>query len=592
MKKKRRKKRCGLLVFFLVLFFGGGVAFYIYGKTITTTTATNIVKVGKVDVELHMETHDAKTISSGSIISNVVTVENIGQYPAYVRMYIKKHWEITESGAKLTQAQISSKYSALSEKAIDINLATGWTKGAENASYPGYDCYYYNEVVSTEKKGTDAIHFSDFYQLRVEETENDGGITNELLIEFTKNGAKVDGYYSVIVEAIQADRNIPITSNGVITGWDEEPSDKVDLPSLDEGIKNEKPSGEVDFKSENAVITNASEFIKIDHLLPGETEARKITVGNSSNLTLPIYVYAESSEGFADYSHMQKEWLRQLQLVIMKEDGKVLYNNSLYKPNSDELMLSKYNPVLIGNFTPGAKENLYVFVSCPATWTQGDVDVVVNWLFASQKAVPTKEPSSGGGAAIIITKIPTDTEKPAMETEIPVVTDVPEETVLVITDVPKETETVRESNPPLVTGEPIRPMETGVIITDSPIYEVEDTIAPATVSPTENVHIAEIPKTEQPDATKSSVTVTPKGTKKPTKKPKVTESPVPETDLNEETSSDNVIGRTSTPKESSEVGAVYPTKTGDATPIVIWLAVFMVSFVGMTSAIIAYRKCR
>jgi len=40
-----------------------------------------------------MATHNAGVIVPGeTAISNTVTVENVGNYPAYIRMFVKKHW--------------------------------------------------------------------------------------------------------------------------------------------------------------------------------------------------------------------------------------------------------------------------------------------------------------------------------------------------------------------------------------------------------------------------------------------------------------------------------------------------------------------
>lgn len=608
MKKKRRKKRYGIFAFFLVLFFWGGVAFYVYGQVDTTTTATNVVNVGKVDVELGMEEHDAGQIAAGDMISNIVEVENVGNYPAYVRVFVKKYWKIKENGQELTQEQIATKYPALSVNAIDIQLEYGWTKGDGSSSYPGYECYYYNMNLAGSMGRGMPIRFSGSYTLKTEQTTGDGGITNDLLTAFTKNAATVDGYYEVIVEAIQADTCIPETSTVdgevMITNWNDVPNDNVPNTEIVPN-PNADPDGVVNFKSENTEITNASAFLTMKDLVPGKAEGKKVKIQNTSDRTLPIYVYAESSEAYDSLDETEKEWLQQLQLVIEKEDGKVLYQNSLYKPNSEEAMLSKYNPVLIGNFDPNTSQNLYVYIYCPASWEQGDVEVKVDWIFASQKSVPTKAPSGGGGGAVIITtKPPVVTEEPVIETEIPKITEapataVPKDTEPVVTDVPKETDRVKETEPPIVTEAPTAPVETGVVITDSPVYEGKETIVPVTKAPTIETPVQDIPTvteynpvaTAKPTAKRTAKPVA-KVTKEPTQKPKVTESPVPDYYLDGNNPADNVPRRTSTPKEDTTVKDVYPTKTGDATPIVVWLALFVVSCMGMCVTFTTYQRRR
>lgn len=111
-------------------------------------------------------------------------------------MFVKKHWEISEGGVKLTQEAIATKYPKLSVDAI-------------------------------------AIQFSDSYQLKTEQTTGDGGITNELLVNFTKNSAKVNGYYEVIVEAIQADTCIPVKNGeNKIVNWNNMPDSFATMPPV------------------------------------------------------------------------------------------------------------------------------------------------------------------------------------------------------------------------------------------------------------------------------------------------------------------------------------------------------------------------
>lgn len=593
MKKKRRKIRYSFLVFFCVLFFGGGIALYVYGQTTTTTTtATNTVTVGKVDVELAMATHNAGVIVPGeTAISNTVTVENVGNYPAYIRMFVKKHWEITEKNATLTPEQIADKYAELSVDAIDIQLKEGWNKGENSSSYQGYECYYYNKVVDVTANGVDAICFSDSYQLKVEETEGDGGITNELLLKFTKNGAKVDGYYSVIVEAIQADTCIPILDENVtdkIIGWNDTPSTfaPVSTVSIDPSAT---PAGVVNFTSENTEITDADSFITVDSLLPGKTEERVVEIKNTSDSMLPVYVYAESAEQWDNLKEEEKEWLEQLQLVIGKEDGTVLYQDSLYKPNSDEPMLSENNPILIDNFSPNTSQKLYVSISCPASWTKGDVRVKVNWIFASKKALSTKKPSNPSN---IGTNVPSVTEEPVIETDIPEttfepVTDVPEETPMVTTDPTDST------NTPIISE---MPSETGVVVTESPL-DGDKTLAPDVELPTTQPPDTQLPDTQPPASEMPAITddnvITPEpssdtggltsegpNTSVPSSSPKVSNP------------SSDVPNKTSTPKQPTKVEELYPTKTGDVTPIVVWLALFVVSCIGMISVAIVWRRQR
>lgn len=560
MKKKRRRKRYGLLAFFFVLFFGGGIAFYVFAASNSTTTATNTVEVGKVEVELDMTNHDAGVIGPGSV-SNPVSVANTGNYSAYIRMFVKKHWEITEGGVQLTQEQIFNKYPNLSVSAIAIQLKEGWTQGVTSSLYPGYECYYYNEAVPSGKsRAMSVVPFSDSYCLKTEETPGDGGITNELLTRFSRNGAKVDGYYEVIVEAIQADTCIPVVNGeNQIVNWNDIPDTSAPMPtvSFDPAAT---PVGAVSFNSENTEITNADSFITMNNLVPGTTEERVVEIKNTSEQTLPVYVYAETAEEYDSLTDDQKEWLEQLQLVIGLKDGTILYQNSFYKPNSNEPMLSKDNPILIGNFPSNTSENLYVAIHCPASWTKGDVQVKVNWIFASKKAVYDSTPSPS-----------------VVESEAPIVivTDAP-----VVTEMPSES----PSDPPSE-----QPRETNVIVTEHPNWEEEETVPPATEQP----QLTEQPQPENTDM----VTEEPVPTPKPTEgiKPMASKDPdnlAPVETLEGDWPSDKVPKRTSTPKQPTKVEEVHPTKTGDLTPIIVWLVLFVVSCIGMISAFAGYRKRR
>lgn len=588
MKKKRRKKKYGVLVFFFVLFFGGGIAFYVYGQTDTTDTATNVVTIGNVDVELTMETHDAGEITPQDKIDNIVSVKNIGNYPAYIRMFVKKHWEITEGGKELTQGEIAEKYPELSINAIDIQLEDGWTKGESSSLYDGYECYYYNNPVPGAKARWNVTQFSDSYELKTEEITGDGGLTNELLTTFTKNGAKVYGYYEVIVEAIQADTCIPVTTEVEveekvekrITDWNDIPDTSAPMPTVSINPV-ATPAGVVNFNSENAEIDNADSFVKIDHLVPGKMDGRVVGIKNTFSKTLPVYVYAESAEPYDELTVDQKEWLEQLQLIVSKENGTILYQDSLYKHNSDKPMLSKENPIKIDDLDPNESQNLYVAVYCPASWTKGDIEVKVNWIFASKKALPSKtqKPSGGGGGPVItITDAPIVTEEPVMETEVP--EDTPLATaILEVTDTPVVTQMPSES-----------PWETMVVVTDSPVWEGKETMTPDTQVPITQPPDTQPPESEMPAVTDDNVIVPEPtsdtgglvseepNTHEPSYSPKVIHP------------SDDVPKKTSTPKQPTKVEELYPTKTGDVTPIVVWLVLFVVSCIGIISVAIVWRK--
>lgn len=579
-------------MFFFALFFGGGIALYAYGQTDTSNTATNIVNIGKVEVELAMETDNANTITPGdNTIANEIKVSNTGNYPMYVRVFVKKYWEIKKDGVALSTQEISNdtvyQQLAASKDAIAIHLGNGWIEGVNSNSE--YDvCYYYNRVVNIDENDEDvnnkkAILFSDSYQVK----EGTDGITNDMLLYFSKNEVNVFGNYKVYVEAIQADTCIPVISEvnsmDMITNWNESADDSAHAPTISID-PNASPEEEVNFTSENAEITNADDFIHIEDLLPGQTEEKVVEIKNTSNQKLPVYVYAETAEDYNSLTDDQKKWLQQLQLIVTKQDGQTLYNDSLYKSNSRGARFSSNNQIEIGELSPGEREKLYIAIHCPASWSKGNVQVKVNWIFSSKKAIPdpTKRPSGGGGGGpiIIVTNTPVVTEEPVMETEVPE-TDTPEPTK-VPEDTPSPTATLEVTATPMVTQVPSeKPNEPDVVVTEEPDWEEveEETTEPATPKPTNQITEVPSPTLEATDG------VQPLESKEP-------DNVKPVETLEEDPNSDERPRRTSTPKLPTTVEEVYPTKTGDATPIVVWLVLFVVSLVGTISAFTAYRKRR
>lgn len=575
-------------MFFFALFFGGGIALYAYGQTDTSNTATNIVNIGKVEVELAMETDNANTITPGdNTIANEIKVSNTGNYPMYVRVFVKKYWEIKKDGVALSTQEISNdtvyQQLATSKDAIAIHLGNGWIEGVN--SNLEYDvCYYYNRVVNIDENDEDvnnkkAILFSDSYQVK----EGTDGITNDMLLYFSKNEVNVFGNYKVYVEAIQADTCIPVISEinsmDMITNWNESADDSAHAPTISID-PNASPEEEVNFTSENTEITNANEFINIEDLLPGQTEEKVVEIKNTSNQKLPVYVYAETAEDYNSLTDDQKKWLQQLQLIVTKQDGQTLYNDSLYKSNSRGARFSSNNQIEIGELSPGEREKLYIAIHCPASWETGGVQVKVNWIFSSKKAIPdpTKRPSGGGGSVIIVTNTPIVTEEPVMETEVPV-TDMPEPTETPeVTLLPTATLEVTAS--PIVTQIPTeKPEETSVVVTETPDWdeEEEETTEPVTPEPTKRVTEVPSPTAEATDE------IQPLKSEEP-------DNVEPIETLEPDLTSDERPRRTSTPKLPTIVEEVYPTKTGDATPIVVWLVLFVVSWIGMFVAFTAYRK--
>lgn len=271
-------------------------------------------------------------------------------------------------------------------------------------------------------------------------------------------------------------------------------------------------------------------------------------------------------------------------MIVAKKDGTILYKDSLYKQNSKEPMLSKENPILIDNFPANNSQNLYVALHCPASWSEGDIKVKVNWIFASSKAIPTntKKPS-GDDPVIITTNTPMITEEPVQGTKVPE-PDTPEPDMPEPTKVPEVSPspaaTLEVTVSPMVTLTPSeKPEVSSVVVTEEPDWEEEESDSTETAKPENAYKVTEEP-VSTPKATDDGKTM----------ESEETDGPI-ET-LEPDLTSDERPRRTSTPKLPTTVEEVYPTKTGDATPIVVWLVLFVVSLVGTISAFTAYRKRR
>lgn len=103
-----------------------------YAYYTKTATATNVITTGGVDVTLHETCADGTvypsapiTILPGDVVSKIVTVENTGGHPAYLRI-------------RLTPGVNDSNLTAADCIQLDINQEN-WTKIG--------DYYYYNTVL-------------------------------------------------------------------------------------------------------------------------------------------------------------------------------------------------------------------------------------------------------------------------------------------------------------------------------------------------------------------------------------------------------------------------------------------------------------
>lgn len=167
-------KRIGILLFGIVaivaLLANGTLAYYTASEK-----ATNVITSGNVDLEIHEKTIEGKDfpkdgveVMPGDIVSKIVTFENTGNHPLYLRV-------------KLTKGVDDAELTA--EECLDIDInATDWTYK------DGY--YYYNTALKSDQ------------------------ITTPLFTEVSINGKHVDNNYlgkmfslNITAYAVQSEHN-------------------------------------------------------------------------------------------------------------------------------------------------------------------------------------------------------------------------------------------------------------------------------------------------------------------------------------------------------------------------------------------------
>ena len=132
-----RKKKIGVMVLSFLL-FGFGIFFVVRAaNTSPSAEATNVVTIGSVQIALHMEKESVGKIEAEHDITNKISVENTGKYPAYLRIKVTKEWKAYHSDSALDSAELE-KITLPNVDSIRINLESDWKQVIENG-----ECYYY-----------------------------------------------------------------------------------------------------------------------------------------------------------------------------------------------------------------------------------------------------------------------------------------------------------------------------------------------------------------------------------------------------------------------------------------------------------------
>lgn len=526
-----------LMVSCFLVFVTAGVTFA-WAINHNSGTATNVVTVGKVSIQLKNDTRQDGTIYPEQPVGKDITVTNNGEYPAYIRLKIKKSW-VGYQGLYTLDPNESMPKQTPSPDAIVLNVKNGWFKGKSESE--GYDYYYYNKIVPTQKE----IVFINDYYIATKSDSQPNGITNDLLMEYQGTDISIQGEIFVQAEAIQADYYEPEMVDEYIVSWpvmvEEEENSVTPTPVV---ITDTDQVAVVSFNSQDVELSGKRDdiFLDLTEILPGETKTKGVFIANNTGKEIPVYLYARIPESYAlmppEQQLAQMELLNELILTVGNEKKKILYYGPLFDFDNTKEMLSAKHAVKLGQYKPLEGEVIYVSVHLPITWTKGNSVSSVDWIFSIEKEeVPEETP--------VVTQ-------EAVVTHNPVVTQEP-----VVTGTPTEGSIPTEY--PLVTEGPF----------------METTVAP-TLDPTTE-------PTFRPEQTPQMYTEEPMRTMLPTLKPMDIASMIPALTTKKPQTGIPEQGGNKKPVSNKKpvLSATHATKTGDETPIYLWSALCLVSVVGM-----------
>ena len=567
MKKKKKTKFVIVLFLFLFLFIG---ITYAYAAN-QQNTATNVVTVGKVSIELiNQDVAENATVSAGHPVSKIVKVRNKGNYAAYIRLKIKKEWTGSSAGID---------YSTLSADAIEPDCKSDWVVG--NGEESGYTYYYYQNILPAGS----TVDFMDSYQISEEKV-------TALLKDYHGDTFSINGKMTVQAEAVQADyfdEQLTRNTEGKIVDWKEisfegfQEDNATPIPVSGGSVSGGAVSGAgVEFVGSAGEFVSFKGgddlFLNMKGMMPGQTVEQNISITNGrSNDTLRVYLYAQLPELC---SEEDRELLKYLHVTVTEERRRgVLYDGILLNQPSE-------GKIPLGEYAPGDVANLKILLKLDPKWKKGSSHTKIQWIFTTENKVnPTSAPVNPGTNPER-TNIPDITKEPQSTEEV-VVTEEPTSAPSVITtEEPNEPSAPSEpSEVPLVTEEPIKETESTEKPNDVPMLTDEPLNEESTPKPTKT---PVVPTASGPISTSDSGIVilsseSPKATKIPSsEKPKKTEKP-DETEKIDETEKPNEIESNVEQDQvpNPDLKEVHVTKTGDATPIIFWMVLCMGSFIGI-----------
>lgn len=545
-----KKKNKILLILLATVFLATGITFAY--AAVTQNTATNVVTVGKVSIELINEDEvvTGRAISAGEMVLKKVQVKNTGTYPAYVRMKIKKEWTSTS----VDEISVSK----LSSDAIIPDCKSDWVKGTGEDS--SYSYYYYQNVLPAGA----TVDFMEKYSISADNIQ--------LLKDYHGSSISISGKMTVQAEAIQSEflenEVLKKDGNDNVVNWEgisfagfvEDTS--TPIPATASAVSGTAVS--FDKNAENFVTFedgNTDLFLNTKGMLPGKTVSQELNIRNTSNEKTEVFLFAKLPEDVTEEEiEAYKELLENLEIQIESDKSGALFKGTLLDHATDG------NSISLGVFSAGDGDKLTITVKLSPEWKKASCLTKVLWVFSTRKKdTDPSNPNPGGVIVPSLTEVPTPTIEP---TEIPTPTleatlsptikSTPEPTLKPTSEVIKE---------PIITDAP----------TEKPIVIPEPTDEPLVVPGS-----SQEPKATDKLEPTSYVEVTPT----PTATPKTTTEPAgiglfssPEVVPTLEPESTSKVTHDKTDPKPN-VPEERPTKTGDSSPIIFWIVMAVFSLIG------------
>lgn len=332
---------------------------------------TNVVTMGRVDIDLIDIYSRPDTVGPGQVVPKVVSVKNIGENTAYVRIQVDKAWYEQDTENRLDTTEYDPNY-------IVLNFANpeDWILGT--------DGYYYYQIPL--EPGQTAENLIDSFSLPADwDMEGYFGL---------------DGHITVHAEAVQYDNFYPARNDeNDIVNWGDVDIQTA-LPKINYTFSNTTEDSNVTYQygTDKFIVLpeNKDLFGNFKDVMPGDTKQQTITVNNKNDKPVNIWLYAlpadisefEDVEGTtAEHQKvLSDDLVQKLTIkVVNTKTGKIIYEGKLVGKGDSYNMQSPENAILLGLFNKGDITNLEVTLNVPAELDNYYANSVakIHWIFVA-----------------------------------------------------------------------------------------------------------------------------------------------------------------------------------------------------------------